>query len=81
MKPTSSTESNLKNNILQEIKKRFGQLEYSSLLALARMLDPRFKNFHVNKVIAETKQAAGVSSKSSKEEGNNDYDFWKHHKS
>lgn len=81
MQLTFSIGSDLKDNILQETEKRFGQREYSLLLAMTTMLDSRFKNSHFKKpdacakasferrqMIAETKQAAVVSSTLSEEE-------------
>lgn len=36
----------LKNNVIQEINKRFRKIKYNHILAISTILDPRFKNIH-----------------------------------
>lgn len=51
MKPTSSISRDLKDTILQKLEKRFGQFEYSLLLAIVTMCiyDSRIYNFFQDK--------------------------------
>lgn len=86
-KITSTIASDLKLNITLEMEKRFGLLEYNSLLAVSTLLDPRFKNLHfkkpdacpktmakVRKLISEYKSAAQAATASSRSTSSEDED-------
>lgn len=81
----------LQTKLLAECKKRFGLIEFNSLVALATILDPRFKNLHFQDATAcETaiqklkhiiKEDATISTSGSDEDTPiEDFDFWLHHK-
>lgn len=50
--PKQTIGVNLKNNVLEEIKKRLLQTENVNTLAVATLLDPRFKNIHFQDALA-----------------------------
>ncbi|GBP83849.1 Zinc finger BED domain-containing protein 4 [Eumeta japonica] len=50
--PKQTIGDNLKNNVIEEIKKRLLQTENVNILAVATLLDPRFKNIHFQDALA-----------------------------
>lgn len=52
MEPASLSIVKMKDVMLVEIKKRFGAIEQVRPLALANLLDPRFKRLHLSNPIA-----------------------------
>ncbi|XP_060844004.1 zinc finger BED domain-containing protein 4-like [Rhopalosiphum padi] len=85
----------LKRNIITELKKRFGKIEYFNMFPIATILDPRFKNLHFRdpvacqKAIAEVKKLAKNSreetsstecSSMDEEQQCDNFDLWGHHK-
>lgn len=74
--------------LTSKIQNRFGQVEYHSGIAMATILEPRFKRGHFKdpltcaKVIQRLKELVKTESKSSSsdDEGTEiTYDFWKQH--
>lgn len=51
---------NLKNNVMEEIKKRLLQTENFNILAVATLLDPRFKNIHFQDALACTRAIRSI---------------------
>lgn len=82
----------LKQSLLNSLKKRFGQSEFNSHIALGCLLDPRFKNLHFRDasacgraiqklrelVNAETHKSSGSSEEDVPMEET--FDFWLPHK-
>ena len=81
---------NAKRILLEQIHRRFGEMENNPILAVSTILDPRFKNLHfkiesactrtmnlLRTTISET-ESQSTSSESDTDGG--DYDFWKEHK-
>lgn len=50
--PKQTIGGNLKNNVIGEIKKRLLQTENVNILAVATLMDPRFKNIHFQDALA-----------------------------
>lgn len=48
----TETAQQLKTNILQNIERRFKQVEHVSILAISTLLDPRFKKIHFTQPLA-----------------------------
>lgn len=59
--PISEEAIILKNVAISEINKRFGAIEYTKLLALSTLLDPRFKRIHFNNSVACSQTIATVN--------------------
>lgn len=88
--------NSIKESILSQLCKRFGNTEFNSHLALATLLDPRFKNIHFRDPLAccnaikklrdliKADSGSGTGSDSSGEDSRQapdpSYDFWKPHK-
>ncbi|XP_025418687.1 zinc finger BED domain-containing protein 4-like [Sipha flava] len=85
----------LKRNIIAELKKRFGKIEFLYMIPIATILDPWFKNLHFRdpvacqKAIAEVKKLAKNSvqdtsstecSSMDEEQKTDNFDLWEHHK-
>ncbi|CAG9827342.1 unnamed protein product [Diabrotica balteata] len=84
---------NLKSKIKTELKKRFSKIEYNHAIAVATLLDPRFKNLHFQEPLAASKVVSylreqlkqeyrEISSGSDSESNSQDssFDFWNYHK-
>lgn len=91
--PESDVIGALKQSILNSIKKRFGQTEFNSHIAVACLLDPRFKNLHFRdasacgKAIHKLKELISCETNKSSESSEDDttsqqmeFDFWLPHK-
>ncbi|KAL4119982.1 hypothetical protein QTP88_012732 [Uroleucon formosanum] len=52
-----------KNNLLKNLKTRFGRVEYLEILSIATILDPRFKTLHSNDPIASSKAIGSIKKK------------------
>lgn len=87
----SETQTILNTQLIQ----RFGKIEYVKPIAIATLLDPRFKNLHFNDPVAcsgamtELRKLTKMDVSSSESEGEsstnksadlNLFDFWSHHK-
>jgi hypothetical protein len=59
----SDLSSELKNNLLQNLKSRFGRVEFLEILSIATILDPRFKTLHCNDAIACSKAINTIKNK------------------
>nr|CAD7444636.1 unnamed protein product [Timema bartmani] len=80
----------VKEVLLKEIDNRFGSVEECHLVALACVLDPRFKNIHFSdpkayaNAISLLRRAIKMDSSSSNTNSDSStptaYDFWSHHK-
>lgn len=82
----------LKQSLLNSLKKRFGLTEFNSHIALACLLDPRFKNLHFRdasacgKAIQKLKEVINSDTNKSSESSEDDapqkeeFDFWLPHK-
>ena len=85
----------VKDCFLKELKKRFGLIEQLSPVAIATILDPRFKNLHFQDPAAcakamikiraalsdDPRDKADVTDSSVEQAGGTkEYDFWEHHK-
>lgn len=89
---SSQNVASLKQCLEAEMVKRFCQVELNSKLAMATILDPRFKNIHfqnpvacsraINKLKTVSVARDSSSSGESEEERPNEkkFDFWKCHK-
>lgn len=60
LEPKQAIAENLKNNVIAEIKKRLLPTEYVNILAVATLLDPRFKNIHFQDALACSKAIKSV---------------------
>lgn len=84
----------IKDVLHAEITRRFGQIEQVKPIAIATILDPRFKNLHFSdpvacsNAMAELRRLSKPDISSSESEGEvgtskenvDSYDFWAHHK-
>lgn len=86
---TSQNVIDTKSMLLKELEKRFGQVELVPKIAIATVLDPRFKNLHFKDPVANSKSLTKIrealkqrdTSSSTESEGEDEsYDFWKTHK-
>lgn len=95
LQPTLDIGIELKRNIITELKKRFGKIEFFNMFPIATILDPRFKNLHFRdpvacqKAIVELKKLAKSSiqetsstdcSSVDEEQQSDHFDLWEHHK-
>lgn len=55
--------SELKNNLLLNLKARFGKVQYLEILSISTILDPRFKTLHSNDPIASSKVINTIKKK------------------
>lgn len=91
---TFSVVKDLQSALKVEIEKRFGNIESNSMVAIATILDPRFKNLHFQDLQACNRAVQNLrdqykremlnSSDSDADEGvigteNPHFDFWQHH--
>lgn len=60
LEPKQAIAENLKNNVIAEIKKRLLPTEYVNILAVATLLDPRFKSIHFQDALACSKAIKSV---------------------
>jgi len=60
---TSVVSSNLKENLINNLKTRFGRVEYLEILSIATILDPRFKMLHCNDPIASSRAMSKIKKK------------------
>lgn len=80
----------VKKTLDAEMKKRFGQIEQHSRLAISTLLDPRFKNINfedatacgsaISKLRVACKSVDSSSSSESEEDRGAVFDFWQAHK-
>ncbi|CAH1979242.1 unnamed protein product [Acanthoscelides obtectus] len=81
-----------KQQLVAELKKRFGKIEFNSIIAMATILDPRFKNVHFKEPRALANAFAAIKEMMKKEnrhqhpatyteqiEEKDANDFWNHH--
>lgn len=95
IKPKNEVTIQLKLELEKQLTKRFDKLEHSSILAIATMLDPRFKLIHFKDAVAKSKVINYSNSfirdidKSSKSESSDEsdkdkeettFDIWNYHK-
>ena len=89
--PKIQSVSELRGSLIKEVDKRFGQIEFNNHVALATLIDPRFKSMHFRNPIAcgraitklkeiIVNELTSASTSESEEETAKDYDFWIHHK-
>ncbi|KAL3278498.1 hypothetical protein HHI36_013817 [Cryptolaemus montrouzieri] len=92
--PDTEISRNLKLAVLAELKKRFGKIEKVTIIALATLLDPRFKNIHftdpqaaahaimaLRGSLRDNEQISDNASSSSSDNAENpEHDFWSYHK-
>ncbi|CAG4974228.1 unnamed protein product [Colias eurytheme] len=91
--PNSAIVKGCKDVLLKELKRRYGMIELNDHAAIAKILDPRFKNLHFQDPSAcgraiqklRTMVVGQLSSPSESEDDVSsttppEYDFWKHHK-
>lgn len=95
LQPTLDIGIELKRNIITELKKRYGEIEFFNMFPIATILDPRFKNLHFQdpvacqKAIEELKNLAKCSTQETRstdcssvdeEQQSDHFDLWEHHK-
>lgn len=93
---TSNLESivSLKQRLLDEITRRFGQMEYNYYLSVSTLLDPRFKRIHFEDAIGCAKSMDHIRKSIAKHQISSEstddlltvsqnveekFDFWSHH--
>ncbi|XP_011877713.1 PREDICTED: zinc finger BED domain-containing protein 4-like [Vollenhovia emeryi] len=87
---TTDLSVRLKKAILTELETRFGQIEFTTLLSIATILDPRFKTIHfrnahaltdiVNLLCGMLSKYSSSSDESNTEQQKTRYNLWSHHK-
>jgi len=86
----TDTMKEVQQSLKKELNKRFGLIEMNTHIAIATLLDPRFKNIHfrdlhacgraIQKLKDIVKSDIAATSSESDEEQSVLYDFWQHHK-
>lgn len=87
---TTDTMKEVQQNLQKELNRRFRLTEMNTHIAIATLLDPRFKNIHfrdpnacsraIQKLKDIIKSDIPATSSESDEENSVLYDFWQHHK-